>query len=78
MEIHPTPEQEELISRAIEAGRFENAEDAVKEALSLWEQRGGMPHWRSFEPRLTLLKHPLAAAREFRSRSDPCGTSPPR
>jgi Arc/MetJ-type ribon-helix-helix transcriptional regulator len=39
MEIHPTPEQEELIRRAIEAGRFENAEDAVKEALSLWEQR---------------------------------------
>jgi putative addiction module CopG family antidote len=39
MEIHPTPEQEELIRRAIEAGRFESAEDAVKEALRLWEQR---------------------------------------
>jgi len=39
MEIRPTPEQEELIRRAIEAGRFESAEDAVKEALSIWEQR---------------------------------------
>jgi antitoxin ParD1/3/4 len=39
MEIRPTPEQEELIHQAIEAGRFESAEDAVKEALSLWEQR---------------------------------------
>src|SRR5216683_7190182 len=39
MEIHPTPEQEELIRRAIEVGRFERAEDAVKEALRLWEQR---------------------------------------
>jgi Arc/MetJ-type ribon-helix-helix transcriptional regulator len=39
MEIRPTPEQEELIRQAIEEGRFESAEDAVKEALSLWEQR---------------------------------------
>jgi Arc/MetJ-type ribon-helix-helix transcriptional regulator len=39
MEIRPTPEQEELIRQAIDAGRFESAEDAVKEALSIWEQR---------------------------------------
>jgi Arc/MetJ-type ribon-helix-helix transcriptional regulator len=37
MEIRPTPEQEELIRQAIEAGRLESAEDAVKAALSLWE-----------------------------------------
>ena len=39
MEIQLTPDQEELIRQAIEAGRFENAEDAVREALSLWERR---------------------------------------
>jgi putative addiction module CopG family antidote len=39
MEIRLTPDQEELIRQAIEAGRFENAEDAVREALSLWERR---------------------------------------
>ena len=39
MDIHPTPEQEALIRAAIDAGRFERAEDAVKEALALWEYR---------------------------------------
>jgi putative addiction module CopG family antidote len=39
MEIRLTPDQEELIRQAIEAGRFENAQDAVREALSLWERR---------------------------------------
>jgi putative addiction module CopG family antidote len=39
MEIRPTPDQETLIRAAIEAGRFESAEDAVKEALALWEER---------------------------------------
>ena len=39
MEIRLTPDQEELIRQAIEAGRFENAEDAVRDALLLWERR---------------------------------------
>jgi putative addiction module CopG family antidote len=39
MEIRPTPDQEELIRAAIDAGRFDNAEDVVKEALALWEER---------------------------------------
>jgi putative addiction module CopG family antidote len=39
MEIRLSPDQEELIRQAIEAGRFKNAEDAVQEALLLWEQR---------------------------------------
>jgi putative addiction module CopG family antidote len=38
MEIRLTPDQEELIRQAIEVGRFENAEDAVREALALWER----------------------------------------
>jgi Arc/MetJ-type ribon-helix-helix transcriptional regulator len=39
MEIRPTPDQEALIRAAIEAGRFDSAEDAVMEALALWEER---------------------------------------
>ncbi len=34
-----TPDQEGFIRRAIETGRFHRAEDAVQEALSLWEER---------------------------------------
>ena len=39
MEVRLTPDQEAFIRRAIEAGRFGRAEDAVGEALSLWEER---------------------------------------
>ena len=39
MEVHLTPDQEAFIRRAVEAGRFGRAEDAVEEALSLWEER---------------------------------------
>ena len=39
MEIRPTPDQEALIRHAIEAGRIDNAEDAAREALALWEER---------------------------------------
>jgi putative addiction module CopG family antidote len=39
MEVRLTPDQEAFIRRAIEAGRFGRAEDAVSEALSLWEER---------------------------------------
>ena len=39
MEVRLTPDQEAFVRRAIEAGRFGRAEDAVKEALSLWEER---------------------------------------
>ena len=39
MEIRLNPEQEALIHQAIETGRFSSAEDAVQEALSLWEDR---------------------------------------
>ena len=38
MDIHLTEQQEILIRKAIEAGRFRSADDAVTEALSLWEQ----------------------------------------
>jgi Arc/MetJ-type ribon-helix-helix transcriptional regulator len=39
MEIRPSPNQEALIRQAVETGRFEHPEDAVMEALALWEER---------------------------------------
>ncbi len=39
MEVRLTPEQQALIRNAIAAGRLRRAEDAVEEALSLWEER---------------------------------------
>ena len=39
MEIDVTPDQQALIRHAIETGRLQTAEEAVKEALSLWEAR---------------------------------------
>jgi putative addiction module CopG family antidote len=38
MEVRLTPDQEAFVRQAIEAGRFHRAEDAVEEALSLWEE----------------------------------------
>lgn len=39
MEVRLTPDQEAFVREAIETGRFHRAEDAVEEALSLWEKR---------------------------------------
>jgi putative addiction module CopG family antidote len=39
MEVGLTQDQEAFICRAIETGRFRGKEDAVREALALWEER---------------------------------------
>jgi len=39
MEVRLTADQEAFIRQAIETGRFHRPEDAVEEALSLWEER---------------------------------------
>ncbi len=39
MEVRLTPDQEAFVRQAIETGRFHRPEDAVAEALSLWEER---------------------------------------
>jgi antitoxin ParD1/3/4 len=39
MKITLTPDQEAFVSQAIKAGRFDRPEDAVTEALLLWEER---------------------------------------
>ena len=37
--MHLTPDQEVFVRQAIESGRLAREEDAVKEALALWEER---------------------------------------
>jgi Arc/MetJ-type ribon-helix-helix transcriptional regulator len=39
MEVNLTPDQRAFARQAIESGRLLREEDAVKEALSLWEER---------------------------------------
>ena len=39
MEVKLTPDQVAFVRQAIESGRLLREEDAVKEALSLWEER---------------------------------------
>jgi len=39
MEVHLTSDQEAFIRQAIATGRLHRAEDAVREALALWEER---------------------------------------
>jgi Arc/MetJ-type ribon-helix-helix transcriptional regulator len=39
MEVHLTADQKAFVRQAIENGRLQREEDAVKEALSLWEER---------------------------------------
>ena len=39
MEVHLTPDQEAFVRQAIESGRLHRPEDAVAEALRLWEER---------------------------------------
>jgi Arc/MetJ-type ribon-helix-helix transcriptional regulator len=39
MEVQLTPDQKAFVRQAIESGRIHREEDAVQEALSLWEER---------------------------------------
>jgi Arc/MetJ-type ribon-helix-helix transcriptional regulator len=39
MEVQLTPDQKALAGQAIQSGRLREEEDAVREALSLWEER---------------------------------------
>ena len=39
MEVQLTPDQEAFIRQAIESGRLHRKEDALREAMSLWEER---------------------------------------
>lgn len=39
MDVQLTPDQKALAQRAIESGRLNSEEDAIHEALHLWEER---------------------------------------
>ena len=39
MNVALTPDQRAFVQRAIESGRFSREEEAVQEALALWEER---------------------------------------
>ena len=39
MEVQLTADQRAFARRAVESGRFRSEEDAVEEALALWEER---------------------------------------
>ena len=39
MEVRLTPDQEAFVRQGIEAGRYQTHEDAISEALALWEER---------------------------------------
>ena len=39
MEVNLTPDQQAFVRQAIESGRLHREEDAIQEALSLWEAR---------------------------------------
>lgn len=39
MGVQLTPDQEAFIRQAIETGRLQRKEDALREAMSLWEER---------------------------------------
>jgi len=39
MNVELSPDQRAFVQKAIESGRFTREEDAVREALALWEER---------------------------------------
>jgi putative addiction module CopG family antidote len=39
MNVELTPDQRAFVQKAIESGRLQREEDAVREALALWEER---------------------------------------
>ena len=39
MNVELTPDQRAFVQRAIESGRFTREEEAIEEALALWERR---------------------------------------
>jgi len=39
MDVHLSPDQKAFARRAMESGRLHSEEDAVQEALALWEER---------------------------------------
>jgi putative addiction module CopG family antidote len=69
MEVKLTPDQKAFVRDAIESGRLKREEDAVQEALALWEERE-----RKFSLQSMRRTLSLPAAKGGSSRSNPCAT----
>ena len=72
MEVKLTVDQKAFVRETIESGRLKREEDAVREALALWEERE-----RTRAETLAAVDEarlPLAVARGASSRSNPCAT----
>jgi len=61
MEVRLTPDQKAFIRQALESGRFHDPEEAVQEALSLWE--GRERKWADFPASLDEAEAALARRR---------------
>jgi antitoxin ParD1/3/4 len=51
MEVDLTPDQKELIQRAVKTGRYGSAEEALRDALARWEdeERAGLELVAAFD-----------------------------
>ncbi len=79
MEVQLTPDQRAFVRQAIDSGRLLREEDAVKEALSLWEERErGRAEILAAVDEAMRRKHRWPVAKDARSRRNPCGNLPAR
>jgi putative addiction module CopG family antidote len=74
MEVSLTSDQKPFIRQAIETGRLQHEEEAVREALSLWEERE--PKRAEFLTSLEMPKPRQLKAKDALSPNNPCGNLP--
>lgn len=72
MEIQLTQDQRAFARRAVENGRLHSEEDAVVEALALWEERERRR--MEFLAILDRARASLARGRAAKSPRNPCGS----
>jgi hypothetical protein len=74
MEVNPTPEQEAFIRDALANRRLRRPEEALREALSLWEER----ERRRGDSRRSGERGNIACARRGPQSEEPRGNRPTR
>jgi Arc/MetJ-type ribon-helix-helix transcriptional regulator len=65
LEVDLTPDQTAFIQQAIDAGRLHRPEEAVREALSLWEEPASVAAPKFLPPSRSPKPHSLPAKAEF-------------
>jgi hypothetical protein len=71
MEVQLTSDQKAFVRRAVETGRLHSEEEAVQEALALWEEANAGA-WSCWRPWMTPAL-PLPVAKAASSLRSPCG-----